>query len=83
MPHWGPNSQFDCLKGVPFWITFSMFPMVMKVEGVKFSRQRMPFEKCSKRSNLITSQNSKNGVPARAGVQVTVIREANFWTSKW
>ena len=39
-------------------------------------------EKCSKRGNLITSQNSENGVPVQAGVQLTVIREGNFWTSE-
>ena len=42
----------------------------------------MLLEKCSKRGNLITSQNSENGVPVQAGVQVTVIREGNFWTSE-
>ena len=42
----------------------------------------MVLEKCSKRGNLMTSQNSKNGVPVWAGVQLTVIREGNFWTSE-
>ena len=39
-------------------------------------------EKCSKRGELITSQNSENAVPVKAGVQSTVIREDNFWTSE-
>ena len=39
-------------------------------------------EQFSKRCNLITSQNSENGVPVQAGVQLTVIREGNFWTSE-
>ena len=39
-------------------------------------------EKCSKRCNFITSQNSENGVPVQAGVPLTVIREDSFWTSE-
>ena len=42
----------------------------------------MLLEKCSKRGDLMTSQNSENGVPVQAGVQLTVIREGNFWTSE-
>ena len=42
----------------------------------------MLLERCSKKCNLITSQNSENGVPVWAGVQFTVIREGNFWTSE-
>ena len=42
----------------------------------------MLLEKCSKRCDLMTSQNSENGVPVEAGVQLTVIREGNFWTSE-
>ena len=42
----------------------------------------MLLEKWSKRGDLMTSQNSENGVPVQAGVQLTVVREANFWTSK-
>ena len=38
----------------------------------------MLLEKCSKRGDLMTSQNSENGVPVHAGVQLTVIREDNF-----
>ena len=42
----------------------------------------MLLEKCSKRCDLMTFQNSENGVPVWAGVQLTVIREGNFWTSE-
>jgi len=80
--HWGPNSQFGCLKGVPFRTTFCPIPVCMKPKGFKLRRQSMLLEKCSKRCNLITSQNSENGVPVWAGVQLTVIREGNFWTSE-
>ena len=42
----------------------------------------MLLEKCSKRGDLMTSQNSENGVPVQAGVQLAVIKEGHFWTSK-
>ena len=38
----------------------------------------MLLEKCSKRGDLLTSQNSENGVPVQAGVHMTVIREGTF-----
>ena len=42
----------------------------------------MLLEKCSKRGDVMTSQNSENGVPVRAGVHLTVIREGSCWTSE-
>ena len=69
MTHWGPNSQFDCLKGA----TACSIPVFMKPKGFKLRRQSMLLEKCSKRGDLLTSQNSENGVPVQAGVQLTVI----------
>ena len=80
MTHWGPNAQFDSLKGVLFRTTFCQIPVFMKPKGFKLRRQSMLLEKCSKRGDLMTSQNSENGVPVRAGVQLTVIWEGNFWT---
>ena len=59
-----------------------MFPVFMKPEGVKLTRQKMPFEKYSKRGNLVTSQKSENCGPVQAGVQLTVIREGSCWTSE-
>ena len=41
----------------------------------------MLLEKCSKRGDLTTSQNSENGVPVRAGVQVRVSEAGHFWSS--
>ena len=42
----------------------------------------MLLEKCSKRGDLMTSQNSENGVPVQAGVYLKVMREGNVWASE-
>ena len=82
MTHWGQNSQFAFLKGVPLRTTLCPIPIFMKSKRFKLRRQSMLLEKCSKRSDLMTSQNSENCVPVLAGVQLTGIREGNFWTSE-
>ena len=67
MTLWGPNSHFGCLKVVPFWTMFCQIPVFMKPKGFKLRCQSMLLEKYSKRGNLMTSQNSENGVPVSGG----------------
>ena len=59
----------------------SLILVFLKPERVKLTCQSIPFEKVVKKSNLIMSQNSENGVPVVAGVQVRVIETGHFWSS--
>ena len=82
MTHWDPNSQVECLEGVPFRTTFCPIPVFMKPKGFKLRRQSMLLEKCSKRGDLMTSQNSENGVPLLAGMQFPVGAPGSSQASK-
>ena len=61
-----------------FLHNFSIF----EAKGVQIETPKYAFRKVFKKGDLMTSQNSENGVPVQAGVQLTVIWEGNFWSSE-
>ena len=70
----GPRDSKSKHDGGPCWSpTFCPIPVFMKPKGFKLRRQSMLLEKCSKRGDLRTSQNSENGGPVQAGAQLTVM----------